>query len=226
MKKYILLFFLLLTGFTISAQREYIPKVYIGGKAGAIMSKISFTPEVKQSMQNGGMAGITFRYTEEKHVGLIAEINIEQRGWNEDFEELDLKYSRSLTYIQIPLMTHIYFGGDKFKGFINLGPEVGYLISDNIESDFDYKNPSSVPGLSSSYRETEQLNTEIKNKFDYGISAGIGIEYFFKRKHSINLEGRFYYGLGNIYPDSKRDTFAASRSMSIMMTLGYSFRIK
>lgn len=66
----------------------------------------------------------------------------------------------------------------------------------------------------------------VERKFDYGIAAGAGMEVIIKRHHAIMLEGRFYYGLGNIFKDSKRDYFSASRGMSIEVTLGYLFRVK
>lgn len=66
----------------------------------------------------------------------------------------------------------------------------------------------------------------IKNKIDYGISAGIGAEVSLNKKNAINVEGRFYYGLNNIFGANKKDTFAASNSIAIMVSLGYYFRIK
>lgn len=216
----------LIASLCAGAQRYYSPNVSIGGKAGITMSQMSFSPSIRQSMIMGGMAGITFRYTEERNFGIIAELNIEQRGWKEDFEELPFQYERTLTYIQIPILTHIYFGSRRVKGFFNLGPEIGYMIASSIKANFDYNNPAGEAGFPMQNRMTEQLATPVKNKFDYGISAGAGLEVFVNRKNSILLEGRFYYGLGNIFPASKADTFAASRSMSIMVGLGYMFRIK
>ena len=208
------------------AQRYYSPNVSIGGKAGVTLSQMSFSPGIRQSMLMGGMAGVSFRYTEERNFGIIAELNVEQRGWKENFEDLPFQYQRTLTYIQIPLLTHIYFGSRRVKGFFNLGPEISYMIASGIKSNFDYTNPASVAGFPMHNRMTEQMYTPVKNKFDYGISAGAGIEVFVNRRNSILLEGRFYYGLGNIFPASKADTFAASRSMSVMACLGYMFRIK
>ncbi len=193
------------------------------------MSKMSFSPEVHQKFTKGLTMGVTARYTEEKIFGLIAEINLTQRGWEEDFardEAPDFSYTRTLTYIQVPLLTHIYFGSKKFRGFVNLGPEFGYMIGNSIDANFDYNNYSSIQGFPQGYRTNEQLKMEIENKFDYGIAAGIGIEWILKRKHSFFLEGRYYYGLGNIFNATKRDFFAASRGMSIEITLGYMIRIK
>ena len=64
----------------------------------------------------------------------------------------------------------------------------------------------------------EQFTMDIKNKIDYGISAGLGMELIAKKRHSILLEGRFYYGLNNIFNSRKKDTFAASNGMSIMVS--------
>lgn len=209
-----------------SAQRTYEPHFDIGGKTGVTMSKMAFTPGIEQSMNMGMTAGICARYTEEKFFGLIAELKIEQRGWKEKFEETDFNYSRRLTYIQLPLLTHIYFGSDKFKGFVNLGPSVGYMISSSVSANFDYHNPGMVEGFPIENRHVNQMSMPVKNKFDYGILGGVGVEFTIKKRHSIMLEGRYYYGLGNIFSAKKRDEFSASRGNSIEITLGYMFRIK
>lgn len=223
------LFFILLATIAFigaKAQTHYVPHVWIGGHAGFTMSEMSFSPSVQQAMTNGITAGASFRFAEERHVGLIAELNISQRGWKEDFEEAPFSYSRTLTYIELPILTHIFFGSQKFKGFVNLGPVLGYMIGDNISSDFDYTNPTQVPNFPLANRSTEQMAMEIKNKFDYGITAGIGCEFRVKRRHAFSLEARYYFGLGNIYSSSKKDTFSASRGTSISVSLGYLFRIK
>lgn len=211
---------------TASAETHYKPHISIGGRAGMSMGRMSFTPSVKQSWLNGSAGALTFRYTEEKLFGIIGELGWTQRGWKENFEGEPFSYSRTLTYLQLPIMTHIYFGSRRFKCFVNLGPEFSYMIADNISADFDYRNPSSVEGFPVKNRMTDQMSMDIKNKFDYGITAGIGLEYYVRPRHSVTLEGRFYYGLGNIYSATKADVFSASRSMSIEVTLGYNFRIR
>lgn len=214
------------TLFSAQAQRTYEPHLSIGGKAGVTMSKIAFAPSVEQSMIQGLSMGFTVKYTEEKIFGLIGELNLEQRGWKENFDETDFTYSRRLTYIQLPVMTHIYFGSKKFKGFVNLGPSVGYLIADSRSANFDYENPGNVEGFPIANRHINQMTMDIKNHFDYGISAGAGIELIIKGKHSFLLEGRYYYGLGNIFSAKKKDEFSASRNTSIQISLGYMFHLK
>ncbi len=219
----------MLQALRVSAQREYSPNFAIGGKAGATLSRMSFSPEVHQKFTQGLTMGIAARYTEEKYFGLIAEINFTQRGWDEDFvrdEAPQFSYTRTLNYVSIPLMTHIYFGSNKVRGFVNLGPEVSYMLSNSITANFDYENYQSVADFPQGYRTNEQLNKEVERKFDYGIAAGAGIEFIVKKKHSFLLEGRYYFGLGNIFKDSKRDFFAASRNQSIEVTLKYMIRVR
>jgi hypothetical protein len=207
------------------AQRHYPPHVHVGVHGGVSLSKQSFYPSVKESMLQGMNFGVSFRYAEERHVGLLAELNVEQRGWKENFEEYPFNFQRRLTYLELPIMTHIFFGSRTFKGFFNLGPEIGYMIGDNATANFDYRNTASVSGLPSN-RQYEQMSMDISNRLDYGITAGAGIELIIRKRHSVTLEARYYYGLGNIYPSSKKDTFSASRGSSIQVTLGYLFRLK
>ncbi len=209
------------------AQTLYVPHMHVGGHAGAVLSQQSFNPTVKETMHQGLTMGASFMWAEERHVGLRAEINLTQRGWTEDFEDTpQFKYSHTLTYVEVPLMTHIFFGGRHVKCIFNLGPQLCYMIDDNINSNFDYSHPESVEGFKTANRTTRQMGMEIKNRFDYGICAGVGIEFIIGRKHSFTLEGRYYYGLGNIFPASKKDYFSASRGNAIMVTLGYDFRLK
>lgn len=228
MKKFItILFFICGLSGIANAQTLYKSHIHVGAKAGATLSSIVFSPEVEQKMTSGFVGGVSFRYAEERHVGLLAELNVAQRGWSEAFDDgLPFKYNRTLTYIQLPLMTHIFFGWQRFKININLGPEISYMVGSSIKSNFDYSNVTSVQDFPLQYRMTEQLTMPIQNKFDYGITGGVGCEFKLNRTHSVALEGRYYFGLGNIYNAAKKDVFDASRHSSILITLGYYYRIK
>ncbi|MDE7126209.1 MAG: PorT family protein [Muribaculaceae bacterium] len=202
----------------MKAQEHYRPHISVGGHAGMTLSNMTFVPSVQQKMTSGITFGATFRYAEERNFGLIAELNISQRGWSEDFKGADFSYTRTLTYIELPLLTHIYFGGRRFKGFVNLGPQIGYMIGDKITADFDYRNPQNVPGFPTQNRMLDQMWMDISKKFDYGITGGAGCEFYIRPRHSITLEARYYFGIGNIFPDKKRDIFSASRGSSIIVT--------
>lgn len=207
------------------AQTHYASNVALGVKGGVDLSRVSFTPSVKQSFAMGMNAGLTFRYIEENHFGLIAEINYEQRGWKEDFETYPFEYTRTIDYIQIPFLAHIYFGR-RGKFFFNAGPEVGFKIGESTTANFDYNNLGSVKDFPSGLRTTYQYQLAAENKIDYGISAGLGGEFSLNKRNSIYIEGRFYYGLGNVLKSGRTEKFRGSNSMSVMASVGYWFRIK
>ena len=216
----------LTTALTGLSQVHYDGTIAVGGKAGASLSRVNFNPTVRQEMLPGMTAGLAFRYIEENHFGLIAELNLTQRGWKEAFDESEYSYSHRLTYLELPIMTHIFFGNRRVKGFFNLGPELNVMLGDGISSNFDYRNAASMDYFLQNSRHIEQLTMDVKNKFDYGICAGAGMELNLNAKHSLLLEGRFYYGLTDVFPNHKTDVFSSTNSMSITATIGYFYRLK
>lgn len=218
--------FVLLGLLTAKAQSHYEGNIFLGAKGGVSLSRTFFNPSVSQSMKLGGVGGLMFRYIEENHFGLIAELNFEQRGWKEKFEYTDFKYSRTLNYIQIPVLAHIYFGSERAHFYINAGPEVGFMIGESTSANFDYHNISGVPDFPISGRQVAQLTQPAEPKVDFGISGGLGTEIFTNSKGSFTLEARFYYGLGNTLKCGRTMTFSSANSMSVMACIGYWFRVK
>lgn len=211
---------------SIKAQTHYHSNVSFGVKGGVDVSRVFFNPSVHQSFQLATTAGVTFRYIEENHFGLIAEVNFAQRGWKEDFEELkEFSYSRTLNYIQIPVLAHIYFGR-RGRFFVNAGPEVGLFLGESTKANFNPAQIATIPGFPVKNRTNAQMNIDVSQKFDYGITAGLGGEFNINRRNSLYLEARFYYGLGNIFPSDRRDVFSSSNQMTISATIGYWFRVK
>ena len=65
----------------------------------------------------------------------------------------------------------------------------------------------------------------VEKKFDYGIAASLGAEWSIRRIGHIILEARYYYGLGNIYGNSKKDFFGKSNNSNIIIKLTYLYDI-
>lgn len=207
------------------AQSHYSSNVAIGAKAGMDFSRVFFNPSVKQKFTPGYNAGLMVRYIEENHFGLIGELNFAQRGWAENFEEAPYNYSRSLDYIDLCFLAHVYFGR-RGKFFFNAGPQVGYYLGEHIKANFNPLEMDKLPDFPNVNRINEQMLLPINLKIDYGISAGIGGEFNLNQKNSIFIEGRFYFGLANIFSSKRADYFNASNQMTISASIGYWFRIK
>lgn len=221
----ILLTIILMSETILSAQTHYKANIAIGAKGGADMSRVFFNPGVPQGFQFGGVGGLTFRYVEENHFGLIAELNWVQRGWKESFENLSYRYARTLNYIEIPVMAHIYFGR-RGRFFFNAGPEIAFFINDSSNANFNPWDTTSLPDFPNINRTNTQQTLPVTQKIDYGISAGLGGEFSINRKNSLYIEARFYYGLGNVVKSGRTDPFNASNQMTVSLCLGYWFRIK
>lgn len=213
----------LVCGISVSAQTHYQSRIYVGAHGGVDLSRVNFTPSVSQGFVVGGNAGLNFRYIEEKHFGFIVEANWEQRGWKESFDELPYNYSRTVNYIQIPFLAHIYFG-NRGKFFINAGPSISFFVGESTSSNFDYNNVGSIPELNNHI--SYQYSLPVHHKVDYGISGGIGGEFSINRRNSVYLDARFYYGLSDMLKSGRTEPIRGSNSMSILISAGYWFRVK
>lgn len=216
---------MLLFGPGIAAQTHYRGNVSVGARCGADMSQVMFHPTVSQNFKPGATAGFTFRYIEENHFGVIAELDFTQRGWKENFDGAPFSYSRTLNYVEVPVMTHIYFGR-RGRFFFNAGPVIGYMLGNSISADFDTSKWQELKDFPQHNRTNDQIDMSISNRMDYGICAGLGGEFNINRKNSLSLEARFYFGLGNIMSSKRADVFSASNSMTISLAVGYWLRVQ
>ncbi len=242
MRKYILFCFVAFLPFMAKAQvGEYRTDFAVGVNGGYMLSKVSFTPDVPQNMLGGMTAGLTFRYNCEKYFkslcAIVAEVNIAQTGWKEKIEGMQnqplyyaddpdnaLHYERKITYLQIPIFARLGWGRERkgLQGFFQVGPQIAFMLSEKTTTN-----------LVSGYAPTEARASNIVNqetmpvekKFDYGIAGGAGIEFSMPKVGHFLLEGRYYYGLGNIFGNSKSDYFGKSNFGQIVIKATYLFDI-
>ena len=133
-------------------------------------------------------------------------------------------YQRDINYIQVPIFAHLAWGRER-KGvqfFFKAGPQFGYMISESTTTNFNVKDANFTDRAN---KTCAQDTMAVENKFDFGIAAGLGMEYSIPKVGHFLLEGRYYYGLGNIYGDSKRDYFGKSNHSNIVVKLSYLFDI-
>lgn len=226
-RRIVAVLFLVITSSTLAvAQYTYPKERYVGFSAGSTITRVSFNPSVRQNYLTGGFAGgLTYRYIEEKYFGFQLELNFVQQGWSEDFsneENTSYSYVRRTNYLELPFLTHVFFDlGHTSRMIFNIGPKIALYLSDSTTSNFDIYNP---PAFSISGRSTSQHTLEIENSIDYGICAGLGYELHLG-KSLYYLEGRYSFGLGDIFNNSPSDDFSASSNQVIYVTLGYLFDI-
>ena len=242
MKK--LLILLLLVPMVAKAQvGEYRSDFAVGVNGGYMMSQVSFQPEVPQGWLGGMTGGVSFRYTCEKYFksicAIVAEVNYAQMGWKETIEDKDnnpvyyygddnkenpLYYERRINYIQIPVMARLGWGRERkgVQAFFQLGPQIGIYMDESTNTNVEPYRATVTP-RSSVVKAQEDMPVE--NKFDYGIVGGAGIEFSLPKIGHILLDARYYFGLGNIYGNSKQDYFGKSNQQAIVIKMSYLFDI-
>lgn len=212
-KKTAVAFVLLLGVLPLAAQRYYYePEYTLGARAGATASFVSFVPAVSHQMLYGAQAGIVFRYISDRHFGIQVETNFTQRGWKEKSDVY--RYTRTLDYIEIPFLSHIYFGKNYFRWFFNLGPEISFRVADRTDTD-----------ISDERQKSPRHTDDFKTIFDYGIAVGTGFEFQTRRAGIYQLEARYSFGLGDLYRNSSDDTYRRSSNQNISLCLGILFNI-
>ncbi len=201
----------------MSAQTRIPREVHFGLIGGANLSQYSFAPTVTQKMTQGYTGGVAIRYIEETLFGLQAELLLTQRGYKDYYENYpELNFSRTLTYIEVPVMAHVYFKMGRHNEIaFDAGPKIGWYLSDKTDSNL----PADFGEETSEYNVavTAHHTLPVSRKFDYGIQAGLGYEFKFGPKVSLQLQGRYYYGLANLWPDTKADEFEQSSNQSIQI---------
>ena len=107
-------------------------------------------------------------------------------------------------YVQLPVMAHFMFGGNRLKGFLNAGMYAGYWLTatikgvmpnilDNVDNStatnsiYDYNNPYS-------YNEKYSFDSRKDNRLELGWVAGLGLTYDVTNRYSVFAEGRLLYG--------------------------------
>ena len=220
---------------------EHRNTLSVGVNGGYSMSRVGFSPKVTQSMHGGMVGGLSVRYMSEKYFktycSIYGEVNLLQGGWKEkivDIEENKVvnpttgqpeEYSRTLSYIEVPIFAQLAWGKEErgCKFFVQAGPKVGFMLGEKTTANFDINDMIFTDRAN---KETTQYGMDVENKFDYGIAAGLGMEYSVPRVGHFIVEGRYNFGLGNLFGDSKRDYFSKSNNTGFNVKIIYMMDLK
>ncbi|MBQ2291336.1 MAG: PorT family protein [Paludibacteraceae bacterium] len=222
-RRYILFAILILTGTVLMAQpRLDKPEIFLGAHGGVKASTMLFSPSVKQLdilhsplTPNGGLV---FRYAEHKVCALQVECNYMQNGWAEVYgteASNQTIYTRKLHYIQVPFLMHLGFGRKGFRGFFNLGPQIGFCVADQSY----WSNTNAL-------QQNQLQHQPIDNKFDWGAAAGLGCYYKSQKAGVFQLEARFHFSLGGAFDVGQLEHFKMANPMGISLNLGYLWEFK
>lgn len=240
-----LYFFTFLPFFASAQIGDHRSEFAVGVNGGYLLSRVGFTPSVPQYQHKGLTGGLTVRYTSEKYFNsicaIVGELNIAQVGWKEKIltpqdepvinavTGVAESYQRDMTYLQIPVFARLGWGRERsgFQFFVQAGPQLGIFLNEKTKMNFAWEDRTPVyqDGTGRTSSIVAQDTMAVEHKLDYGITAALGLEFSHPKVGHFLIEGRYYYGLGDLYGNSKRDYFARSNLSNIVIKLSYLFDI-
>lgn len=138
----------------------------------------------------GGTVGIMGQYDIADWAGIRFELDWMQKNYRQTRETLkvyDYKYVNN--YLQLPVMGSFSFGGQKIRGFCNLGIYGGYWLNSSRKG-FDY-NALTQKGYD--FTEKVEFYDDRDRRWDFGFVGGAGLEYRFASHWAAQVELRYYY---------------------------------
>lgn len=198
----------------------------VGFSGGYTLNTVSFQPAVKLAQKGDVMFGFASRYVCEKYFTAVCAVQAEVNYWNLGWREViadgsNNSYKRNLSYVQVPLLMQMGWGRERrgAKFVFEAGPQIGYYLSGSEEkggAEWDVSNrPNHI---------VYQYDREPDNSLDYGITVGGGLEVSTAAGHFL-LSGRYYYGLADIFDNSKKGVFGRSANQTLCVKLTYLFDI-
>lgn len=192
-----------------------------GGQNLVTMRHTGYT-QYSYTLKSAFSAGMSIQYNMNKHFSLRVEPGFEKKGYDTNYDSTfvengnitrivkGLPITSNFNYITIPILLRASIG-KKVKYFINAGPYLGILISQNIiynHNVLDYDKPK--------YNTINNYKT-----LDFGISTGIGMYIPMKNIFALSFEIRNNMGLTNISKSSN----STDKTSSIGLLIGLSYRI-
>lgn len=187
-----------------------LPEHALGVRGGVTLSSMTFEPNssVTQPTWPIGMnLGLQYRMILEKYFGLWVELNYDQRGFTTTVDGENL--TRRFDYIELPVLAHFTFGKRLFRFHFDLGPNIGYMIYDS--------------GVKECSAPEHYL--EVKNRFDWGVTGGVGVEFNTANAGIYTINARYNFGFGRVFARDY-DTYITSGNQGIVINVGWMWKFK
>ncbi|QNK62087.1 PorT family protein [Pedobacter sp. PAMC26386] len=210
MKKTCLLLFLCIIAGTLTLHAQWSVGLEAGYNKNYPFTNTGFRAFTEYKPMEGFNIGVPVKYTLNNWFGVQADPQFIRKSYQMVRSGFfDGVYQKNINnYIQLPLMAHFTFGGQKIKGFFNLGGYAGYWASSHIKGtqldvfsqsyelpdDFQSKRYLDFkPGYN--YDEKYEFDKRKDRRIELGLLTGAGISYQLKPRYELFAEGRYYRAL-------------------------------
>ena len=179
--------------FTSAQAQEKTPSY--GFKGGLNFSNF-YTDNVDDSnILTGFNAGLYAKFPITNSIAIQPEINYTTKGSEQIYDNAIVQGTSkfNINYIEVPILLVANLT-DNFN--VHVGPYAAYMVSGKTSNDSNFGSSES------------ELNTDDFNKFDAGISGGVGVDL-----DVVNFGVRYNYGLTKIGKDNNFTSSDAKNSV-------------
>lgn len=179
--------------FTSAQAQEKTPSY--GFKGGLNFSNF-YTDNVDDSnILTGFNAGLYAKFPITNSIAIQPEINYTTKGSEQIYDNAIVQGTSkfNINYIEVPILLVANLT-DNFN--VHVGPYAAYMVSGKTSNDSNFGSSES------------ELNTDDFNKFDAGISGGVGVDL-----DVVNFGVRYNYGLTKIGKDNSFTSSDAKNSV-------------
>ncbi len=215
-KLFFLILFVPLIGFGQNKSFE------LGAVFGGSLNSLNSNSSIYNKETIRPIGGLLVQYNFTQRFSIMTKLLYHIKGGSLDTSLPDnygnlheqINISSDLHYVVVPLLAQINFNKDRWRFFGNTGVYLGYLIkAKNVYEEEKLLGGINISGI--------EQSLDSFNKFDFGVSLGLGASVQANEKIRITLETSFDHGLTNVL---KKDLNSKSIVTSIGVT--YNFPIK
>lgn len=182
-------------------------------KGGQNSSWINFKPTVPQNPTKGIILGVSYSYMAQGPAGILLELLYTQSGWDETSETPDLYYSRSLTYLELPVLSNFVIGKKRNHLKLQLGPKIAYLLNESERTNVDTAQARYYYGR------------EVEDTIELGLAFGASVSHLFSFGE-MQVDIRFNSSLSNLWRATDDFELKNSQTQGLALTLYYWFDAK
>lgn len=152
-------------------------------------------------------------------------IRVEPGFITKNYDTYRLSFDRLISndnrFIQLPIMAQFSLGGERLRGFVDLGGYVGYWCSGLVYGDylsiFSFENNFNI--------DSYEFDSTRDNRFDAGLLLGLGVEYRICDNFYATAESRLLYGLTDMQKQYMSYQYHRYNT-TFLFQLGVSYKLK
>jgi len=180
----------------------------LGVRGGLNFTKVRFNPTVEQNYTQGILFGVAYGFMSTKAAGVVVELLYAQYGWDEKFDDESQHYQRTMSYIEMPILSNFIIGRRKGHLKFNFGPRFAYLLNESEETN--------IQGSDTPY----YYGRPIEDNIELGLTFGAGYSRVLSAGE-IEFDIRYSMTFSNMFETPDDLELLYSQNVGISVSLVY-----